>query len=125
MDIFVESRVIDEAARHEATVRRARELWELRGRIDGHAEEDWAQAEAEVRKQMGETRPASQAFLSIKGQRFVYTCRYDRNGAAYHPGDIVPGQTIRFRVVEGKLFLKVGDNRELETTVIKKVEIGT
>jgi DUF2934 family protein len=124
MDAFVESPAIDEAARHEATVRRAHELWELRGRIDGHAEEDWAQAEAEVRKQWAQTRPASQAFLSIKGERFVYTCSYDRNGAAYHPGDIVPGQTIRFRVVEGKLFLKLGDNRELETTVIRKVEMG-
>ena len=27
---------------------RAYELYEVRGRIDGHAEEDWLQAEAEV-----------------------------------------------------------------------------
>jgi hypothetical protein len=34
---------------HEQNVRaRAHELDELRGRIDGHAEEDWLQAEGEV-----------------------------------------------------------------------------
>ena len=33
----------------EGNVRaRAYELYEVRGRIDGHAEEDWLQAEAEV-----------------------------------------------------------------------------
>jgi hypothetical protein len=34
---------------HEENVRaRAYELYEVRGRIDGHAEEDWLQAEGEV-----------------------------------------------------------------------------
>jgi hypothetical protein len=34
---------------HEEKVRaRAYELYEMRGRIDGHAEEDWFQAEGEV-----------------------------------------------------------------------------
>lgn len=34
---------------HEENVRaRAYKLYEVRGRIDGHAEEDWLQAEGEV-----------------------------------------------------------------------------
>ncbi len=34
---------------HEENVRaRAYELYEMRGRMDGHAEEDWLQAEGEV-----------------------------------------------------------------------------
>jgi len=34
---------------HEENVRaRAYELYEVRGRIDGHAEEDWLQAEGEI-----------------------------------------------------------------------------
>jgi len=34
---------------HEESVRaRAYELYEVRGRIDGHAEEDWLQAESEL-----------------------------------------------------------------------------
>ncbi len=36
-------------ATHEENVRaRAYELYEVRGRIDGHAEEDWLQAEGEA-----------------------------------------------------------------------------
>ena len=36
-------------ATHEENVRaRAYELYEMRGRIDGHAEEDWLQAEGEL-----------------------------------------------------------------------------
>jgi hypothetical protein len=36
-------------ATHEENVRaRAYELYEVRGRIDGHADEDWLQAEGEV-----------------------------------------------------------------------------
>jgi Protein of unknown function (DUF2934) len=34
--------------REENVRARAYELYEVRGRIDGHAEEDWLQAEAEV-----------------------------------------------------------------------------
>jgi len=35
-------------ALHEEIRLRAHELYEARGREDGHAEEDWLQAEAEV-----------------------------------------------------------------------------
>jgi len=33
---------------HEGVRARAYELYEVRGRMDGHAEEDWLQAESEV-----------------------------------------------------------------------------
>ena len=39
---------------HEENVRaRAYELYEVRGRIDGHAEEDWLQAEGEEQRTQG------------------------------------------------------------------------
>ena len=81
-----------------------------------------AQAEAEIREQSAALRDASPAFLSVQSQAFVYTCRYDRNCAAYRPGDFAPGDPIRFRVTDGKLFLKLTDSRELETTIIRKIE---
>jgi hypothetical protein len=124
MDVVTDDPVLDEAALHEAIAHRARELWELRGRVDGHANEDWVQAEAEVRKRFSQPRVASPAFLSVKGQRFVYTCRYDRNCTDYRPGDIAPGQIVQFRVAEGKLYLKVRDDRELETLITGKVEVA-
>lgn len=48
---------------HEDSVRtRAYELYEMRGRIDGHAEEDWLQAESEVEE--GNERKALRASTS-------------------------------------------------------------
>jgi hypothetical protein len=124
MDVVTDDPVLDEATLREAIVHRARELWQLRGRVDGHADEDWAQAEAEIRKRFSQPRVASPAFLSVKGQRFIYTCRYDRNCTDYRPGDIAPGQIIQFRVAEGKLYLKLRDDRELETLITHKVEVA-
>ena len=124
MDVVTDDPVLDETTLHEAIVHRAHELWELRGRVDGHADEDWAQAEAEVRKRFSQPRVASPAFLSVKGQRFIYTCRYDRNCTDYRPGDITPGQVIHFRVAEGKLYLKLPNDRELETLITSKVEVS-
>jgi hypothetical protein len=122
MSVLAESPAMNEAEVHEAIVRRARALWEQRGRMDGHATEDWAQAEAEIREQLAASRDASPAFLSVQSQAFVYTCRYDRNCAAYRPGDFAPGDPIRFRVTGGKLYLKLSDSHELETTIVRKIE---
>jgi DUF2934 family protein len=124
MDVVTDDPVLDEPTLHDAIVHRAHELWELRGRVDGHADEDWAQAEAEVRKRFSQPGVALPAFLSVKGQRFVYTCLYDRNCTDYRPGDIAPGQIIHFRVAEGKLYLKLPDDRELETLITDKVEVA-
>jgi hypothetical protein len=122
MSILAESPARNEGEVHEAIVRRARELWEQRGRIDGHASEDWAQAEAEIREQLAASRGASAALLSVKCHAFVYTCRYDRNCVAYRPGDFAPGDPIHFRVADDKLYLKLSDGDELETTIIRKIE---
>jgi hypothetical protein len=122
MSVLAESPATTEAEVQQAIVRRARELWEQRGRIDGYATEDWAQAEAEIREQLAASRDASPAFLSVQSQAFVYTCRYDRNCVAYRPGDFAPGDPIRFRVADGKLYLKLTDSHELETTIIRKIE---
>lgn len=119
MDVLMDFLVTDERAVHDAIVRRARELWEQRGRVDGHADEDWAQAEAEVRQQLAQPKVASPAFLAVKANGYVYTCRYDRNSDIYQPGDLVAGEAIRLRIDGDKLYLKVRD-RELETTIVRR-----
>jgi DUF2934 family protein len=119
MDVVMDFPVMDKTVVHEAIVRRARELWEHRGRVDGHADEDWAQAEAEVRQQLAQPKVASPAFLAVKANGYVYTCRYDRNSDIYQAGDLAPGEAIRLRIDGNKLYLKVRD-RELQTTIVKR-----
>src|SRR5579884_2111142 len=60
-ECFMATSVVSEALTsdgsiHEAIVRRAREIWQEHGCIDGHAEEDWAQAEAEIRGRLAAHR---------------------------------------------------------------------
>jgi Protein of unknown function (DUF2934) len=119
MDVLMDSTVIDEGTVHEAIVRRARELWEQRGRVDGHAEEDWAQAEAEVRQQLAQRNAGFPAFLAVKANGYIYTCRYDRNSDAYKPGDLAPGETIRLRFEGEKIYMSFRDH-ELETTIVRR-----
>jgi Protein of unknown function (DUF2934) len=119
MDVLMDFPVMDERAVHEAVVRRARELWEQRGRVDGHAGEDWAEAEAEVRQQLAQPKVASPAFLAVKANGYVYTCRYDRNSDAYKPGDLAPGETIRLRFEGEKIYMSFRDH-ELETTIVRR-----
>jgi hypothetical protein len=47
------------AAVHEGICQRALELYELRGRVDGHALDDWLQAEEEVAKDSPKAAGAS------------------------------------------------------------------
>lgn len=119
MDVVMDFPVMDERAVHDAIVRRARELWEQRGRVDGHADEDWAQAEAEVRQQLAHPKVASPAFLAVKANGCIYTCRYDRNSDAYNPGDLAAGEKIRLRFEGEKLYLRLRDH-ELETTIVRR-----
>ena len=119
MGVLMDPPIVDESAVHDAIVRRAREIWEQRGRVDGHAQEDWAQAEAEVRQQLAQARLSSPAFLAVKANDCVYTCRYDRNSDVYQPGDLAAGEAIRLRFEGEKLYVRFHD-RELETTIVRK-----
>ena len=44
--------IVEPSADPEEVRRRAYELYELRGRVDGHDVEDWLQAEDEVKHQL-------------------------------------------------------------------------
>ena len=75
-------------ALHEAITRRAHEIWELRGKVDGHAEEDWSQAETEVLHASYSGRQSQPAFVVVKIGEFTYTGEYDRQHSSfYRPGD--------------------------------------
>jgi hypothetical protein len=47
---------------------RAYELYEVRGRIDGHAEEDWLQAEGEVDERKAVRASSSKITAKIVGE---------------------------------------------------------
>jgi hypothetical protein len=104
---------------HEAIARRAREIWQEHGCVDGHAEEDWAQAEEEIRSRVAGPKTATRRIV-VKAGSFLYTAEYELARAAYHPGELVPGEPIRLHFEGQKMWLRLPDGRELETRVIRK-----
>jgi hypothetical protein len=111
----------------EAAIRRrASELWEKRGRADGHGVEDWVQAEKEVtadwQKKAGERRgKRSVAAMVVKAKGVTYTVEYDpANAAGYKPGEFAAGEAMELRFDDAKMFVKRHDGSEFETHIVKR-----
>ena len=108
-------------ALHQAITRRAHELWELRGRVDGHAEEDWARAEAEVRRAWHRQSHPRTAFVVVKVGEFTYTGEYDpQRSGFYQPGDLGKGAPVPVRLEDARIFLRLCNGRELETKIVRR-----
>ena len=110
-----------EAELRDAIVRRARELWEQRGRVDGHAEEDWLQAEAEVRRERETAVRPCLAYIVVRAGKCTYTGEYDLARCdTYKPGDLARGAELTVRFEGEKMHIRLPNGRELETRVVKK-----
>jgi hypothetical protein len=108
-------------ALRQAIEQRARELYEQRGRVNGHQLEDWLQAEAEVTQAMAprqERRPAS---IVVRVGDLIYTGEYDAAACGdYTPGNLKKGQPITVLVKEDKLLINLPGGGQLVTTIVKK-----
>ena len=125
----------DSLALQEAIARRARELWQARGRVDGYAKEDWFQAEAEIMERQKATTAASEKAKSepIEPQRarlvmrvddVLYTAEYARQNGVYKPGDFRKGQPVETRFDGEKMYVRCPNGKELETQIVGRVTTG-
>jgi hypothetical protein len=111
--------LFDEHSIHQAIERRARELWELRGRTDGHAEEDWRQAESEITTQLAARHLHPMRLIQIKTEGVIYTGEYDPDASQdYHPGDFGPGAPVRIRFHDNRMTVTLPGERTLETRIV-------
>ncbi len=111
---------------HDAVARRARELWELRGRVDGHAQEDWAQAEAEVRlaEALSAEGAPARAYMKVKVGDSIYIAEYDRT-ADYTPGELKRGDSVAIRIEQDRMYIKLSHGRELVTRIVEKSAVAS
>jgi len=104
----------------EAIRRRATELYLRCGGIEGHDEENWYKAEAEIIRETS-TRSARRAVV-VNIQGVVYTGEYEFDTAdGYTPGEWQPGDPVPIRLAGDKLYLRRRNGRELQTTVVKRI----
>lgn len=104
----------------EAIRRRATELYQRSGAIDGHDIENWYQAEAEILRESA-ANPVRRAVV-VNVQGVVYTGEYESDSAdGYTPGEWKPGDPIPVRLSGDKLYLRRRNGRELQTTIVKRI----
>jgi hypothetical protein len=104
----------------EAIRRRATELYQNSGAIEGHDTENWYRAEAEIIRESGVHLARRAVVVNVQG--VVYTGEYECNTAdGYTPGEWKPGDPIPIRLAGNKLYLRRRNGRELKTTIVKRI----
>ena len=114
----------DSSQLQEAIRRRATELFQRGGAVEGQAVENWYQAEAEILRESA-TRAVRRAVV-VKVQEVVYTGEYEstfEDGSI--PGEWNPGDRVPVRLVGDKLYPRRLNGRELQTTIVKSIGYKT
>jgi|SRR5579872_4359453 hypothetical protein len=106
----------------KAIRRRAEEIYIRNGRIPGRDVENWAQAESEIRAEIGTNGPKPRRAILIKINGVQYVGEYQLDSSdGYHPGEFESGAPVPVRFEDDKMFVTRPDGRELETTIVKKI----
>jgi Protein of unknown function (DUF2934) len=105
---------------HEAIRRRAEEIYIRNGRIPGRDQENWAQAEQEIRREFGE-QSARKTAIVVRVNGAEYIGEYNpESGDGYAAGEFGPGASVPVRFHGDKMFVKRPNGKELETTIVKQ-----
>lgn len=104
----------------ESIRRRAAELYQSSGGVEGQDAENWYKAEGEIlRESVGS--PIRRAVV-VNVQGVVYTGEYDCGAAdGYSPGEWKVGDAIPIRLAGDKLYLRRRNGLELKTTIVKRI----
>lgn len=104
----------------ESIRRRATELYQRTGEVEGHDAQNWYQAEAEILRESATHSTRRAVVVNVQG--VVYTGEYDSTSAdGYTPGEWKPGDPVPVRLAGDKLYLRRQNGRELQTTIVKRI----
>ncbi|HZQ93640.1 MAG TPA: DUF2934 domain-containing protein [Candidatus Sulfotelmatobacter sp.] len=108
------------AALREMIRRRAEEIYVRGGRLPGRDLDNWAQAEAEILQEYGESMRRTAIVVDVNGVQYVG--EYDlESGGGYQPGEFFGGEDIPVRFEGEKMFVRRPNGAELETTIVHKI----
>ena len=104
----------------EAVSRRAREIYEKGGKIAGRDLENWAQAEAEILRELSSLSGRRLAFV-VRVEGVQYVGEYSVASAnGYAPGEFACGDPVPVRFVGNKMLVERPNGKILETIVAQK-----
>jgi Protein of unknown function (DUF2934) len=108
------------AQMREAIRRRATELYQRGGAIEGHDAENWFRAEGEILRESAGNKVRRAIVVNIQG--VVYTGEYESAAAeGYTPGEWKAGDPVPVRLAGNQLYLRRRNGRELQTIIIKRI----
>jgi Protein of unknown function (DUF2934) len=101
--------------------RRAEEIYERSGRIQGRDVQNWIQAEAEVRSH-AQSAIARKAAIVVKVEGVRYVGEYDSASAdGYIPGEFKIGGPVTVRLHGDWMYVMRPNGKELQTRVIERI----
>ena len=101
--------------------RRAEEIYERSGRLQGRDVQNWIQAEAELRNESQSATPRNAAIV-IKVEGISYVGEYDASSAdGYVPGEFEIGGPVPVRLQGDWMYVMRPNGRELQTRVVERM----
>jgi hypothetical protein len=100
--------------------RRAEEIYERNGRVEGRDIENWNQAEREIRRELERGNRRAAVVVRIDGVQYVGEYRPEA-ADGYAPGEIGSGAPVPVRFEGEKMFVTRPNGKELETRIVQKV----
>jgi len=105
---------------HEAIRRRAEEIYHRNGDIPGRDQENWAQAETEIHRELSASSRRTAIVLNVDGLQYVAEYNPAKcNG--YTPGEFHRGAPVPVRIEGDKMFVIRRNGRELETRIVHRL----
>lgn len=110
------------AAALELAIRqRAEEIYVRSGRIPGRDLQNWAQAEAEIRRELERQNASQLRAIVVRVGGVQYVGEYDAAASnGYAPGEFAPGAAVPVRFQGQKMYVGRPNGRELETALVRQ-----
>ena len=105
---------------HETIRCRAEEIYHRNGDIPGRDQENWAQAEAEILREISVATRRTAIVVNVDGLQYV--AEYSAaNSDGYTPGEFRRGAPVPVRIEGDKMFVIRRNGRELETRIVHRL----
>jgi hypothetical protein len=106
----------------EAIRQRAEQIYIESGRIPGRDNENWAQAERELRSQRASLIAPGKNAVVVKVDGVGFIGEFDKEASGgYIPGEFKAGGAVSVRFEGDRMFIRRPNGKELATRVVKRV----